>query len=177
MRRKLANGYFDRRERLEKHEHESFTLLWLSVSEIETIIDNFDALEVVHGLTVDERVLRDDLIDWIGGGGVEKARDARLLGRGMADPDADRAEARLRDGQAGPQRDQERRVEGEPRAVSPQAHRRGVGGPTMDRRRPCLRARDPRRGTAAPPQPLNGRARRRREMPTLDYDPRRGEQQ
>ena len=62
----------DRRERLEKHEHESFTLLWLSVSEIETIIDNFDALEGVYGLTVDERVLRDDLIDWIEGSDVEQ---------------------------------------------------------------------------------------------------------
>jgi hypothetical protein len=60
----------DRRERLEKHEHEPATLLWLSVSEIETIIDGFDALEAAHGPTVDERVLRDDLIDWIGGSGV-----------------------------------------------------------------------------------------------------------
>jgi hypothetical protein len=46
---------FGRRERLEKHEHELATLLWLSVSEIEAIIDSFDALEAVHGLTVDER--------------------------------------------------------------------------------------------------------------------------
>jgi hypothetical protein len=60
----------DRRERLEKHDHEYATLLWLSVSEIETILDGFDALEAVHGLTVDERVLRDDLIDWIGGSSV-----------------------------------------------------------------------------------------------------------
>ena len=67
-----AEWLFDRRERLEKDEHESLTLLWLSVSEIETIIDNFDALEVVHGLTVDERVLRDDLIDWIEGSDVEQ---------------------------------------------------------------------------------------------------------
>ena len=65
-----AEWLFDRRERLEKHEEELMTLLWLSVSEIETIIDSFDALEAVHGLTVDERVLRDDLIDWIGGSGV-----------------------------------------------------------------------------------------------------------
>ena len=68
-----AEWLFDRRERLEKHEHESLTLLWLSVSEIETIINNFDAWEVVHGLTVDERVLRDDLIDWIGGSGVAQS--------------------------------------------------------------------------------------------------------
>jgi hypothetical protein len=69
-----AEWLFDRRERLEKHEHESATLLWLSVSEIETIIDSFDALQAVHGLTVDERVLRDDLIDWIGGnGGAQSA--------------------------------------------------------------------------------------------------------
>lgn len=65
-----AEWLLDRRERLEKHEHESATLLWLSVSEIEAIIDSFDALEAVHGLTVDERVLRDDLIEWIGGSGA-----------------------------------------------------------------------------------------------------------
>jgi len=65
-----AEWLLDRRERLEKHEHESATLLWLSVSEIETIIDRLDALQAVHGLTLDERVLRDDLIDWIGGSGV-----------------------------------------------------------------------------------------------------------
>jgi hypothetical protein len=64
--------FFDRRERLEKHKQE-LTLLWLSVSEIEAIIDGFDALEDVHGLTVDERVLRDDLIDWIGGSGVAES--------------------------------------------------------------------------------------------------------
>jgi hypothetical protein len=65
---------FDRRERLENHEHELATLLWLSVSEIEAIIDGFDALDAVHGLTADERVLRDDLIDWIGGnGGAQSA--------------------------------------------------------------------------------------------------------
>jgi hypothetical protein len=69
-----AEWLFDRRERLEQHEHERATLLWLSVSEIEAIIDSFDALEAVHGLTVDERVLRDDLIDWIGGnGGTQSA--------------------------------------------------------------------------------------------------------
>lgn len=62
--------FFDRRERLEKYEQELTTLLWLSVSEIEAIIDGFDALEEVHGLTLDGRVLRDDLIDWIRGGGV-----------------------------------------------------------------------------------------------------------
>ncbi len=65
-----ARWLFDRRERLEKHEVELLTLLWLSVSEIEAIIDSFDALEAVHGLTADERVLRDDLLDWIGGSGV-----------------------------------------------------------------------------------------------------------
>ena len=68
-----AEWLFDRRERLEKHEQELTALLWLSVSEIEAIIDGFDALEEVHGLTLDERVLRDDLIDWIGEGGVAQS--------------------------------------------------------------------------------------------------------
>ena len=68
-----AEWLLDRRERLEKHEHESATLLWLSVSEIEAIIDSFDALEAMHGLTLDERGLRDDLIDWIGGGDVAQS--------------------------------------------------------------------------------------------------------
>jgi hypothetical protein len=62
-----AEWLFDRRERLEKHEVELLTLLWLSVDEIETIIDSFDVLQAVRGLTLDERVLRDDLIDWIEG--------------------------------------------------------------------------------------------------------------
>ena len=68
-----AEWLFDRRERLEKHEEEPLTLLWLSVGEIEAIIDSFDALEKVHGLTLDERVLRDDLIDWIGGSDVAQS--------------------------------------------------------------------------------------------------------
>ena len=62
-----AEWLFDRQERLEKYEEDPCTLLWLSVEEIDAIIGCFDALEIVHGLTVDERVLRDDLIDWIGG--------------------------------------------------------------------------------------------------------------
>jgi hypothetical protein len=66
-----AAWLFDRRERLERYEAEPLTLLCLSVSEIDAIIDSFDALEAGHGLTLDERVLRDDLIDWIGGSGVE----------------------------------------------------------------------------------------------------------
>jgi len=68
-----AEWLFDRRERLENHEEEPATLLWLSVSEIEAIIDSFDALEAGHGLTLDERVLRDDLVDWIGGSGVAES--------------------------------------------------------------------------------------------------------
>jgi hypothetical protein len=63
----------DRRERLEKHERELATLLWLSVSEVEAIIHSFDALEAEHGLTLDERVLRDDLIEWIGGSDVAQS--------------------------------------------------------------------------------------------------------
>ena len=65
-----AEWLFDRRERLENHDEEPLTLLLLSVREVDTIIDSFDALEAVHGLTVDERVLRDDLVDWIGESGV-----------------------------------------------------------------------------------------------------------
>jgi hypothetical protein len=57
-----AEWLLDRRERLEKYEEDPATLLWLSVGEIDAIIGCFDA--------VDERVLRDDLIDWIGGSGV-----------------------------------------------------------------------------------------------------------
>ena len=68
-----AEWLFDRRERLENHEEEPATLLWLSVSEIDAIIGCFDALEIVHGLTIDERVLRDDLVDWIGGSGVAES--------------------------------------------------------------------------------------------------------
>jgi hypothetical protein len=68
-----AEWLFDRRERLEKHEEEPLTLLWLAVSEIGAIIGCFDALEIVHGLALDQRVLRDDLIDWIGGSGVAQS--------------------------------------------------------------------------------------------------------
>jgi hypothetical protein len=68
-----AEWLFDRRERLENHEHEPATLLWLSLSEIDAIIGCFDALELVHGLTLDQRVLRDDLVDWIGGSGVGRS--------------------------------------------------------------------------------------------------------
>jgi hypothetical protein len=67
-----AEWLFDRRERLENHDEEPLTLLLLSVREVHTIIDSFDALEAEHGLTVDERVLRDDLVDWIGGSGVRQ---------------------------------------------------------------------------------------------------------
>jgi len=56
-----AEWLFDRRERLENHDEEPLTLLLLSVREVDTIIDSFDALEAAHGLTVDERVLRDHL--------------------------------------------------------------------------------------------------------------------
>jgi hypothetical protein len=65
-----AEWLFDRRERLENYDEEPLTLLLLSVREVDTIIDSFDTLEAEHGLTVDERVLRDDLVDWIGESGV-----------------------------------------------------------------------------------------------------------
>jgi len=68
-----AEWLFDRRERLEKHEEEPLMLLWLSVSEIDAIINSFDTVEAAHGLTLDERVLRDDLIDWIGGTDVAES--------------------------------------------------------------------------------------------------------
>jgi hypothetical protein len=52
-----AERLFDRRERLEEHEHESVMLLWLSDGEIQNIIGCFEAHEVGHGLTLEERVL------------------------------------------------------------------------------------------------------------------------
>jgi hypothetical protein len=79
----------DRRERLEKHEHESTALLWQSVSEIAAIIDSFDALEAIHGLTLDDRVLRDDLIDWIEVAMSANPRDARRAVRPPAAVDVD----------------------------------------------------------------------------------------
>lgn len=53
-----AEWLFDRRERLENHEEEPLTLLWLSVSEIEAIIDSSAALEAAHSLRVDEGSVR-----------------------------------------------------------------------------------------------------------------------
>jgi hypothetical protein len=52
---------------LERHAREPATLLCLSVSEIAAIIDKFDALKAVRGGTLDGRVLRADLVAWIGG--------------------------------------------------------------------------------------------------------------
>jgi hypothetical protein len=43
------------------------------VSEVDAIIDSFDAVEAAHGLTLGEHVLRDDLIDWIGGTDVAES--------------------------------------------------------------------------------------------------------
>ena len=68
-----AEWLFDRRQRLEQHEQEPCTLLWLSVGEIDAIIGCFDALQAADGLTLDQRVLRDDLINWIGGSGVAES--------------------------------------------------------------------------------------------------------
>jgi hypothetical protein len=59
--RLAAEWLFDRRERLELHENEPLALLWLAVSEIEAIVDGFLALEALDALTLEDRVLRDDL--------------------------------------------------------------------------------------------------------------------
>ena len=81
--------FFDRRERLEKHEQELTALLWLSVSEIQAIIDSFDALEAVHGLTVDERACYATISLTGSEGAVSReARDARRAVRPPADADA-----------------------------------------------------------------------------------------
>jgi hypothetical protein len=60
-----AEWCFDRRERLELHENEPLALLWLAISEIEAILDGFHALETLGLLTVENRVLRDDLSELI----------------------------------------------------------------------------------------------------------------
>jgi hypothetical protein len=59
---------FDRRERLEKHDREGVALLWLHVSEIESILRGFDVLEAAGALTVEERVLQEDLIGLVSDG-------------------------------------------------------------------------------------------------------------
>ncbi|MGH3031461.1 MAG: hypothetical protein ACRDNE_12015 [Gaiellaceae bacterium] len=63
--RLAAEWFFDRRERLELHENEPIALLWLAVREIEAILDGFHALETLGLLTVENRVLRDDLSEVI----------------------------------------------------------------------------------------------------------------
>jgi excisionase family DNA binding protein len=82
-----AEWLFDRRERLETHEHEMLTLLWLSVSEIETIIDSFGALEAVTAsrstsawCATTSSTGSEDAVSG-------KARDARRVVRPPADAD------------------------------------------------------------------------------------------
>ena len=58
---------FDGRERLETHDREGIASLWLPLSEIESILRGFD-LDAAGALTVEERVLQDDLIGLISGG-------------------------------------------------------------------------------------------------------------
>jgi hypothetical protein len=66
--RTAGEWLFDRRERLEKRDREGIAFLWLHVSEIESILRGFDVLEVAGSLTLEERVLQEDLIDLISGG-------------------------------------------------------------------------------------------------------------
>jgi hypothetical protein len=56
-----------RRERLEKHDREDIALVWLAVSEIEGILRGFDVLEAAGALTVEQRLLQEDLIDLLAG--------------------------------------------------------------------------------------------------------------
>jgi hypothetical protein len=66
--RTAGEWLFDRRERLEKRDREGIAFLWLHVSEIESILRGFDVLEAAGALTVEERVLQEDLIDLVSGG-------------------------------------------------------------------------------------------------------------
>lgn len=63
--RLAAGWFFDRRERLEMRENEPIAFLWLAVSEIEAILNGFRALEALGFLTLEERVLRDDLSELV----------------------------------------------------------------------------------------------------------------
>jgi hypothetical protein len=65
-----------RRERLEKHDQEGIALVWLAVSDIEGTLRGFDVLEAAGALTVEQRVLQEDLIDLLAGG--EAAEVERL---------------------------------------------------------------------------------------------------
>lgn len=65
--RLAGKWYLDRRERLEAYGNEPIALLWLAVGEIEAIIDGFQALDAAGLLTLEDRVLRDDLAELIDG--------------------------------------------------------------------------------------------------------------
>jgi hypothetical protein len=64
----------DRRERLERARARTCSAVVAVGQRDRNDYDSFDALEAARGLTLDERVLRDDLMDWIGGsGGAQSA--------------------------------------------------------------------------------------------------------
>jgi hypothetical protein len=65
--RLAGEWFFDRRERLELHDNERIALLWLAVREIQALVDGLHALDDIGLLTVEDRVLRDDLTDLIDG--------------------------------------------------------------------------------------------------------------
>jgi hypothetical protein len=58
----------DRRERLERYEQEDTALVWLTTSEIEGILRSFDVLDAAGALTVEQRVLQEDLIELLASG-------------------------------------------------------------------------------------------------------------
>lgn len=61
----------DRRERLEMNDNEPTALLWLAVREIEAILFGFEALAAAGLLTLEDRVLRDDLSELVDGDDFE----------------------------------------------------------------------------------------------------------
>jgi hypothetical protein len=66
----------DRRERLERYVAEEVALVWLATSEIEGILRGFDELERAGALSVEQRVLQDDLVDILAGAEDDDAERA-----------------------------------------------------------------------------------------------------